>query len=356
MIKKVFDLKFTGAMIPRYTFSQKNHKVVLFPGHGIGPEISQAVCDIFAATKVPIDWEHHEIYTKPINEAGDLIKEESLQAVINYKWGLKGPFATPIGKGYRSLNVTMRKKLNLFANVRPCKSLAGVKTPYSNVDLVTIRENTEGEYSGLEHAVVPGVVENLKIISQPACENIARYAFEFARKNNRKKVVACHKAGVMKKGDGLFINTCKKISSEYPDIEYTEEQIDTVCMKLSKNPEVFDVMVMPNLYGDIVSDLCAGLIGGLGLTASGNISHTCAVYEAVHGTAPDIAGQNKANPTALLLSGVMMLKAMGLQKEGFAIEEAVTKTLSEGKFLTGDLGGRATTTDYTKAVIGHINL
>jgi len=200
----------------------------------------------------------------------------------------------------------MRKKLNLFANVRPCRTLAGINTPYKDVNLVTIRENTEGEYSGLEHTVVPGVVENLKIISQPACENIARYAFEYARANNRKKVVACHKAGVMKKGDGLFINTCKKISLEYPDIIYTEEQIDTVCMKLAKNPETFDVMVMPNLYGDIVSDLCAGLIGGLGLTASGNISHTCAIYEAVHGTAPDIAGLNKANPTALILSSVMV--------------------------------------------------
>lgn len=195
-----------------------------------------------------------------------------------YGYGLKGPFETPIGKGFRSLNVTLRKRLQLYANVRPCKSIMGVKTPYEGVDLVTIRENTEGEYSGLEHEVSPGIVENLKIISKSACQNITEYAFEYAKKLNRNRIVACHKAGVMKMGDGLFIKTAADVAKNYPDIEYTEEQIDTVCMKLANNPSEFDVMVMPNLYGDIVSDLCAGLIGGLGLTASGNIGKDCEVY------------------------------------------------------------------------------
>ena len=252
------------------------------------------------------------------------------------------------------MNVTLRKKLKLYANVRPCRSIVGVNTPYTNVDLVTMRENTEGEYSGLEHQVVPGVVENLKIISETACENINRYAFEYARKYGRKKIVACHKAGVMKMGDGLFIKIAEKIAQEYPEIEYTEEQIDTVCMKLANDPTQFDVMVMPNLYGDIVSDLCAGLIGGLGLTASGNIGKDCEVYEAVHGTAPDIAGKNLANPTALLLSSTMMLKNMGLQSYADKIEQSVFKVMKEGKYLTGDLGGKAKTTEYTQAIIDNL--
>lgn len=230
----------------------------------------------------------------------------------------------------------------------------GVKTPYEGVDLVTIRENTEGEYSGLEHEVSPGIVENLKIISKSACQNITEYAFEYAKKLNRNRIVACHKAGVMKMGDGLFIKTAADVAKNYPDIEYTEEQIDTVCMKLANNPSEFDVMVMPNLYGDIVSDLCAGLIGGLGLTASGNIGKDCEVYQAVHGTAPDIAGKNLANPTALLLSSTMMLKNMGLTSYGQNIENSMMKVMEEGRWLTGDVGGKATTTQYTQAIIDNL--
>ncbi|CAD8109894.1 unnamed protein product [Paramecium sonneborni] len=326
-------------------------KVILFPGDGIGPEISKAVIDIFDAAKVPIEWEFHEIHKKRVTDQGDLITEETLKQVKALKYALKGPFETPIGKGYRSINVTLRKRLQLFANVRPCKSIKGVMTPYPGVDVVTIRENTEGEYSGLEHEVVPGVVENLKIVSYNACQNIAQYAFEYARANNRKQVVACHKAGVMKQGDGLFLKVCDDVAKNYPEIEFSEEQIDTMAFKLANDPTKIDVMVMPNLYGDIVSDLCAGLIGGLGLTASGNIGKDCEVYEAVHGTAPDIAGKNLANPTALLLSGIMMLKAMRLNDYANRIENATYSVLEEGKFLTGDLGGKSTTSDYTKAII-----
>jgi isocitrate dehydrogenase (NAD+) len=337
-----------------FLFSAQKQKVVLFPGNGIGPEISRSVEDIFAALKIPIEFEHHAIHTKGQTEQGDLISNDSIAAVQRYKYGLKGPFETPIGKGFRSLNVTLRKRLQLFANVRPCRSIEGVNTPYKNVDLVTIRENTEGEYSGLEHEVVPGVVENLKIISRTACENITKYAFEYAVANGRKSIVACHKAGVMQMGDGLFIKTAEKVAKGYPSIEYWEEQIDTVCMQLANNPNDFDVMVMPNLYGDIVSDLCAGLIGGLGLTASGNIGFDCEVYEAVHGTAPDIAGQNKANPTALILSATMMLKSMKMNNYAVSIENSVMKVMREGKFMTGDLGGKAKTTEFTQAVIDNL--
>lgn len=309
---------------------------------------------VFEAAKVPVYFEHHTIHEKAITPGGDLITEETLQAIKDCKVGLKGPFATPIGKGYRSLNVTLRKKLNLYANVRPCKSLAGVETNYSNVDVITIRENTEGEYSGLEHEVVKGVVENLKIISANASRNIAEYAFDCAVKNGRKRVTACHKAGVMKRGDGLFLDMCREVAAKYPQIAYDEIQIDTVSYLLAKNPDLLDMMVMPNLYGDIVSDLCSGLVGGLGLTPSGNIGKDCSVFEAVHGTAPDIAGMDLANPTALLLSSCMMLNHIGLPEHDRRIKNAIIKTYTDGKYRTGDLGGTATCSDYTKAVIDNM--
>lgn len=286
--------------------SSQIHKVTLFRGDGIGPEISQAVVDIFKCAKVPIEWEDHRIHSTAVTSEGDLISKESLDSVLRNKVALKGPFETKVGKGHRSLNVTLRKKLKLYANVRPVKTLAGVKTVYEDVDLVTIRENTEGEYSGLEHEVVPGVVENLKIITEDACQRIAQFAFSYATNNGRKSVCAAHKAGVQKLGDGLFLKKCREVAQKYPSIIYIEENIDTLCMKLAKNPTHFDVMVMPNLYGDIVSDLCAGFIGGLGLTQSGNIGTEAAVFEAVHGTAPDIAGKNMANPSALLFSSLMV--------------------------------------------------
>lgn len=261
-----------------------------------------------------------------------------------------GPFATPIGTGHRSLNLTLRKALNLYANVRPCKSIPGFKTKYDDVDIVTIRENTEGEYSGLEHEVVPGVVENLKVITRQASERIAKFAFEYAVSHGRKEVTAVHKATIMKLVDGLFLECCREAAAQYPDIKYDEMVIDKAMLQMASDPNVFDVMVMPNLYGDIASDLGAGLIGGLGLTPSGNIGEAASVFEAVHGTAPDIAGQDKANPTALLLSGVMMLRHVGLHEHADRIESAALGVIRDGKHRTGDLGGTASCSEYTAAV------
>jgi len=331
-----------------------NYVVTLFPGHGIGPEISKAVISVFRQAQVPIEWEEYEVHMQPIDDSGKLISEEALNSVRRNKIGLKGPMMTPIGKGYRSINVTLRKDLNLYANVRPCKTIKGVKCRYTNVDLVTIRENTEGEYSGLEHEVAPGVMENLKIISKKACRRIAEYAFEYAQQHGRKKVTACHKATIMKLGDGLFLDQCREVSKEFPDILYSEKQVDTMAMLITRNPLAVDVMVMPNLYGDIISDLCAGLIGGLGITPSGNIGEDAAVFEAVHGTAPDIAGRNLANPTALLLSSVMMLNHMGLRDHAQRIETSIFKTLDEQECITGDLGGRATTDEYADAIVRNL--
>ena len=322
------------------------------PGDGVGPEITEATLSVIEALKVPIEWEYHKIHSKAVTEDGDLIEAKTIAAIQEYGFGLKGPFTTPIGKGHRSLNVTLRKKLKLYANLRPCMTIPGVKgLIFDNVDLVTIRENTEGEYSGLEHQVIPGVVENLKIITQKACEDVCRYAFEFADKYNRKKVTCSHKMEVMKLGDGCFVNVARKIAKEYPHIIYEEKQIDNICTHLVSHPETLDVMVMPNLYGDILSDLCAGLIGGLGLTPSGNIGKDCSVYEAVHGTAPDIAGKGIANPTALLMSSAMMLEHMDFLSEGQKIRAAVRKVIGEGKWVTGDIGGRASTKEYTNAII-----
>lgn len=325
-------------------------KATIFPGDGIGPEISQAVINIFEAAKVPVEWEFHTISTHAVTPGGDLISQEALDSVLRNKVGLKGPFATPIGKGHRSLNLTLRKALDLYANVRPCKSIPGYKTKYENVDIVTIRENTEGEYTGIEHEVVPGVIENIKVITRHASARIAEFAFRYAKENGRKSVCAVHKATIMKISDGEFLNCCREAAKKYPEVKYEEMVIDNAMLQMALNPLRFDVMVMPNLYGDIGSDLGAGLIGGLGLTPSGNIGEKASVFEAVHGTAPDIAGQNKANPTALLLSGTMMLKHVGFHDIGRRVETATLKVIEEGKFRTGDLGGKATTTDFTKAI------
>jgi isocitrate dehydrogenase (NAD+) len=326
-------------------------RCTLFPGDGIGPEISKAVQTIFEAARVPVEWEHHTISTHAVTPGGDLISAEALESVVRNKVGLKGPFATPIGKGHRSLNLTLRKALNLYANVRPCKSIPGYKTKYDDVDIVTIRENTEGEYTGIEHEVVPGVIENLKVITRVASARIAEFAFRYASEVGRKKVTAAHKAGVMKLSDGLFLDCCREVAARYPQIKYEEVNIDNAMLYMAADGGAkFDVMVMPNLYGDIASDLGAGLIGGLGLTPSGNIGEVSSVFEAVHGTAPDIAGQNKANPTALLLSGVMMLRHVGHHAAAKKIEEACLGVIRDGKFRTGDLGGRASTTDFTAAI------
>jgi isocitrate dehydrogenase (NAD+) len=267
-------------------------------------------------------------------------------------YALKGPMATPIAEGTPSINVGLRKALDLYANLRPVKNLPGVKSRYEGVDLVIVRENTEDLYSGLEHEVVPGVIESLKIITERASTRIARFAFQYAKRNRRKRVAAVHKANIMKQSDGLFLACCRAVAQEFPSIEYREVIVDNCCMQLVLNPNQFEVMVMPNLYGDVVSDLCAGLVGGLGLVPSGNIGEKAALFEAVHGTAPDIAGRGIANPTALLLSGVMMLRHMGEARAADRIQAAIEKTYQEGRWLTADVGGKATTSEFTKAVIG----
>eukprot|EP00249_Psilotum_nudum_P007666 c20731_g1_i1 orf=482-1594(-) len=326
-------------------------KATLFPGDGIGPEIAASVKEVFRAAQVPIEWEEYYVGNTVDPRTGSFLTFESMESVRRNGIGLKGPMTTPIASGHKSLNLTLRKELGLYANVRPCMSLSGYKTRYDGVNVVTIRENTEGEYSGLEHQVVKGVVESLKIITREASMRVAEYAFHYAKMNGRQRVSAIHKANIMKKTDGLFLKCCREVAEKYPAIVYEEVIIDNCCMMLVKNPSLFDVLVMPNLYGDIISDLCAGLIGGLGLTPSCNIGDKgIALAEAVHGTAPDIAGLNMANPTALLLSSVMMLRHLGMTDVAERIQNAIMKTIEEGKYLTGDLGGKATTTDYTKAV------
>uniref|UniRef100_A0A803PAG2 Isopropylmalate dehydrogenase-like domain-containing protein n=4 Tax=Cannabis sativa TaxID=3483 RepID=A0A803PAG2_CANSA len=329
--------------------------VTLFPGDGIGPEIAESVKQVFREAEVPIVWEEHYVGTEIDPKTQSFLTWESLESVRRNKVGLKGPMATPIGKGHRSLNLTLRKELNLFANVRPCYSLPGYKTRYDDVDLITIRENTEGEYSGLEHQVVRGVVESLKIITRQASLRVAEYAFHYAKAHGRERVSAIHKANIMQKTDGLFLKCCREVAEKYPEIRYEEVVIDNCCMMLVKNPALFDVLVMPNLYGDIISDLCAGLIGGLGLTPSCNIGEGgIALAEAVHGSAPDIAGKNLANPTALLLSSVSMLRHLELHDKADRIQDAILNTIAEGKFRTADLGGNSSTTDFTKAICNHL--
>ncbi|ORZ20789.1 isocitrate dehydrogenase, NAD-dependent [Absidia repens] len=332
-----------------------NYLVTLIPGDGIGPEISRSVKEIFAAAKTPIEWEEVDV-TPIIKDGKTAIPESAITSVRKSTVALKGPLATPIGKGHVSLNLTLRRTFNLYANVRPCRSIAGYKTPYEDVNTVLIRENTEGEYSGIEHEVVDGVVQSIKLITKEASERVARYAFTYAQSVGRDRVTAVHKANIMKLADGLFLDVCRQVSKEFPNIKFDEVLLDRACLHITSDPSLYaeTVMVMPNLYGDILSDMCAGLIGGLGLTPSGNIGRDASIFEAVHGTAPDIAGQDKANPTALLLSGIMMLKHMRLTEQAANIEQAVFKTIAEGNALTADLGGRASNSQYTKAVIDNL--
>ncbi|PXF48440.1 Isocitrate dehydrogenase [NAD] catalytic subunit 5, mitochondrial [Gracilariopsis chorda] len=345
-LSKAFSTATTAAAPSQYT-------VTLFPGDGIGPEIAESVKRIFNAADVPITWDTHIIDVHAAKPGEDLISKEALDSVRRNGFGLKGPMATPIGKGHRSLNLTLRKELGLYANVRPCVSIPGVDTLYHDVDVVTVRENTEGEYSGLEHVVFPGVVESLKVITRDASMRVCEYAFEYAIQNNRKRVTAVHKASVMKLSDGLFLECANEVAERHKDsgIEFQTLLIDNAASLLVSNPALLDVMVMPNLYGDIISDLCAGLIGGLGLTPSGNMGTGCMLAEAVHGTAPDIVGQNRANPTALLMSALMMLRHMQLRPQAQLIERSVYTVLQEGVVRTGDIGGTSTTTEYTDAII-----
>ena len=326
--------------------------VTLIEGDGIGPEISQSVKNIFAAAKVPIKWETVDV-TPQLKHGRTVIQEDAIKSISQNYVALKGPLATPVGKGHVSLNLTLRRTFNLFANVRPCKSIKGYKTRWDNVDTALIRENTEGEYSGIEHVLVDGVVQSIKLITRDACERVLRYAFQYATSIGRNKVRAVHKATVMKMSDGLFLSTAREIAKELPYIKFDAELLDNTCLKVVTDPIPYNdlVLVMPNLYGDILSDMCAGLIGGLGLTPSGNIGDGCSIFEAVHGSAPDIAGKGLANPTALLLSSIMMLQHMGLTEHADNIQRAIFTVLAEGKTITGDLRGKARMAEYTEAVI-----
>jgi len=331
------------------------HTVTLLPGDGIGPEVAAAAVKIIAASGAKIEWQEMEAGADVMTKYGTAVPDEVINAIQRNRTALKGPIGTPIGTGFASANVTLRKRLNLYANVRPTRTLAGVKSRFENVDIVVIRENSEDLYSGIEHIVVPGVVESIKIITEVACLRIGRYAFDYATKNKRKKVTSVHKANIMKLSDGLFLECIRRVNRDYPEIEYEEMIVDNTCQQLVMRPERFDVMVMENLYGDIISDLCSGLIGGLGLTASGNMGEGgVAVFEAVHGSAPDIAGRNLANPIALTLSGAMMLRHLGEDMAAGKIERAIERVLLEGNFMTGDLGGKATTTELTDAIISAI--
>ncbi|CEF67094.1 Isocitrate dehydrogenase [NAD] subunit alpha, mitochondrial [Strongyloides ratti] len=334
--------------------AQEKRRVTLIPGDGIGPEISAAVQQIFEAAKTPIEWDPVDVTPVKGPDGIFRIPARCIELMHVNKVGLKGPLETPIGKGHRSLNLAVRKEFNLYANVRPCRSLAGHKTLYDNVDVVTIRENTEGEYSGIEHEIVDGVVQSIKLITEDASRRVARYAFEYARDNGRKAVTAVHKANIMRMSDGLFLKMCREQAAQFPEIEFKEAYLDTVCLNMVQDPGQYDVLVMPNLYGDILSDLCAGLIGGLGVTPSGNIGEGAAVFESVHGTAPDIAGQDKANPTALLLSSVMMLRYMNLGTYADKIEKACFDAIAEGNAKTRDLGGNGTCSSFTADICARI--
>ncbi|CAL9728938.1 isocitrate dehydrogenase [NAD] subunit 2, mitochondrial [Monosporozyma unispora] len=333
------------------------YNVSFIEGDGIGPEISQAVKEIFAAADAPINWEFCDVSPILVNGL-TTIPDPAVQSINKNLIALKGPLATPIGKGHRSLNLTLRKTFNLFANVRPAKSIRGFKTTYDNVDLVLIRENTEGEYSGIEHVVVPGVVQSIKLITRDASERVIRYAFEYAKAIGRPRVVVVHKSTIQRLADGLFVDVAKELSEQYPEIKFETELIDNTVMNCVMHPDSYSdaVAVCPNLYGDILSDLNSGLsAGSLGLTPSANIGNEISIFEAVHGSAPDIAGQNKANPTALLLSSVMMLEHMGLNEHANKIQNAVLNTIaSSPENRTGDLGGSATTSSFTEAVIKNL--
>jgi isocitrate dehydrogenase (NAD+) len=327
-------------------------KVTLIPGDGIGPEVSAATVRLLEAAGAVVEWE--EIQAKPIvgNRKEDTDADPLVMAVNRNHVALKGPITTPIGSGHRSINVALRKALMLYANYRPVKNLPGIRTPFDNVDLIIVRENTEDLYAGLEHTVVPGVVESLKIITEVASTRIARFAFDYARRFGRKKISAVHKANIMKLSDGLFLESIRKVAKEYPEIEYREVIVDNCCMQLVMRPNEFDMLLLENLYGDIVSDLCAGLVGGLGLVPGANLGENVAVFEAVHGSAPDIAGKNLANPTAMMLSAVLMLRHIRQGDVADRIEKAIHATYREGARLTRDVGGEASTQEFTTAVIG----
>jgi isocitrate dehydrogenase (NAD+) len=334
--------------------SPERARVTLIRGDGIGPEVADAVVSILGAARAPLEFEEAVVGREAEQKEGDPLPARVVESIRRNRVALKGPVGTPIGKGFASVNVRLRQTLELYANLRPVKSVPSVPSRFEKVDIVVIRENTEDLYSGLEHTVVPGVVESLKIITEAASTRIARYAFEYARRHGRRRVTAIHKANIMKLSDGLFLDCFRKVASEYPDVTADDRIVDAACMRLVMNPEVFDVMLLENLYGDIVSDLAAGLVGGLGVVPGANLGREAAVFEAVHGTAPDIAGTGKANPAALLMSAVLMLKHLALDDLADSIERALFATFAAG-IRTPDLGGVATTSEFAKAVSERLN-
>jgi len=330
------------------------HTITLIPGDGIGPEIIAAAVKVVEATGVNIEWETKFGGVQALEKFGSTLPDDLIDSIKENKVALKGPMMTPVGKGFTSVNVGMRKKLDLYANVRPIKALPNIECRYPELDLVVMRENTEDLYAGLEHVVVPGVVESIKVITEKASTKIAKYSFEFAKREGRKKLTAMHKANIMKLSDGLFLECFYNVAKDYPNLEADDKIIDNACMQLVMRPEQFDVVVMENLYGDIVSDLCAGLIGGLGLAPGANIGLEAATFEAVHGSAPDIAGQGIANPTAIMLSAVMMLKHIDEFEFAKKMEDAMMTVFEEGEVRTRDLGGTASTAEFASAVIEKI--
>ena len=326
-------------------------KAVLIPGDGIGPEIAKSVVDITNVMNLDIEWVTYNAGAEYAQKTKEVFEPGLVNAIKEYKWALKGPTATPIGTGFRSVNVALRQKFATYANVRPIRSFKGIKSKYENIDLVMIRENTEDLYKGIEYMVNENMANGVKLITREASEKICRYAFEYAKANGRKKVTAIHKANIMKYTDGLFLDAYRTVAKDYPEIETQEVIIDNMCMQLVLRPETFDVLVAPNLYGDIVSDLCAGLVGGLGFAPSGNIGDEYRIYEAVHGSAPDIAGKNIANPSALLLAFALMLEDLGKQDEANALRSALAKVVEEGKVITPDIGGKASTDEFTSEII-----
>jgi isocitrate dehydrogenase (NAD+) len=327
------------------------HKITLIPGDGIGPEVTRAAVRILEATGVKFEWETFMAGAEAFEKYKEYIPKELTESIERTHVGLKGPVSTPIGGGFASINVALRQKFELYANFRPIRNLPHIPTRYPDVDLIIVRENTESLYSGLEHEVVPGVVESLKIITEKASTRIARFAFEYARKNNRKKIHAIHKANIMKLSDGLFLRCARAVAKDYPEITYGEHIVDNTCMQLVMNPYQYDMLVMENLYGDIISDLCAAFVGGLGFVPSANLGDHCAIFEAVHGSAPDIAGKNMANPTAILRSALLMLRHLGEHDAALKIRNALEKVYRTREKLTRDVGGKAGTSEFADFII-----
>ncbi len=327
------------------------YKVTLIPGDGIGPEVVGAATRILEATGLKFEWERFSVGADAYEKFKEYIPKELVESMERTRLALKGPVGTPVGHGFSSVNVALRKKFELYANFRPVKSLPGLETKYPNVDLIIFRENTEGLYSGIEHEVVPGVVESLKIITEKACTRISKHAFKYAREFGRKKIHVIHKANIMKMSDGLFLRCSQAVAKDYPEITYAEHIVDNACMQLVMNPYQYDILLMENLYGDILSDLCAAFVGGLGLVPGANIGTDCALFEAVHGSAPDIAGKNLANPTAIIRSSLLMLEYLGEKQAATKIQKALEEVYREKKTLTRDVGGTAGTSEFADAVI-----